>query len=225
MILRLPALFCCAHKLGAFGTSRLRLSGPPRASLGVVAQGGWASGVSSGGGVSWACGQRNACGVAGEWAGPTAGERVGARGKGWVRVFSGNSTRMFLLARPCPLGVRGEQRAVFLWALQWFPALFREKGSLWRDGQRRAERGNGSGRTTAPTPRAKPRARPSTAEISRTCRPTGKSPRTFPPQTKSLPASISRKESPSPHPHTLTPSIHLQGCRLEYNDRLYIRLT
>ena len=43
-------------------------------------------------------GQGNACGVAGEWAEPMGGERAEARGMGWVRVFSGNSTRLRLAA-------------------------------------------------------------------------------------------------------------------------------
>ena len=139
-------------------------------------------------------------------------------------------------ALPCPLGVGGERRAVFLWALewvgvvdfgswglevphgsflpiafpgvhgrlfgfgrrklcplQWFPVLFREKGSLWRDGPRRAERSNGYGRITPlRRPGPNPESRPSAKEISRTCRPTTKSPRTFLPQA-----------SPPPPPETI----------------------
>ena len=36
-----------------------------------------------------------------EWAGPTAGERAEARGRGWVRVLSGNSTGLRLAAFLC----------------------------------------------------------------------------------------------------------------------------
>ena len=73
--------------------------------------------VPGGFGGSWASGalrargQGNACGMAWEWAGSTAGERAEARGRGWagacgmrwVRVFSGNSNQ----TAPCGVSLAG----------------------------------------------------------------------------------------------------------------------
>ena len=71
-----------------------------------------------------------------------------------------------------------------------------EKGSLWRDGPRRAERSNGYGRITPlRRPGPNPESRPSAKEISRTCRPTGKAPDL--PHRKPSPP-----QPPTPHPAT-----------------------
>ena len=101
-LLPISATLWGAPMLCAFGTSGPRFSAPTCASLGVMERGGGGGRASLGGfGASRACGQGSACGAAGEWAGPTAGERVGARGRGWVRDFSGNSTRLRLAAFLC----------------------------------------------------------------------------------------------------------------------------
>ena len=93
----------------AFGPFLPRLRRFPALWLGVVARGGGGSGYLWGCGGSPARGHGSACGAAWEWAEPTAGERAGARGRGWVRVLPGNSTLLrlpalpllYLMAHPC----------------------------------------------------------------------------------------------------------------------------
>ena len=67
----------------------------------MVARSGGGSGGLWGCGGLRARGQGNACGVAGKWAEPTAGERARARGMGWGRFFWWVDPMLRLLALPC----------------------------------------------------------------------------------------------------------------------------
>ena len=91
-MLRLAALPCCACGPSLRGSHALCLrhigTAPFRTPLRFARGGG--AGFLRGIGALRARGQGNAYGVAGEWAGPTAGERARARGRGGVRDFPGN---------------------------------------------------------------------------------------------------------------------------------------
>ena len=86
-----------------------------------------------------------------EWAGPTAGERAEARGRGWVRVLSGNSTGLRLAAFLCCVFGAFRQSYAVIWvtranqAARFSGVALGGQGVVGLRARARLRRGRGAG--------------------------------------------------------------------------------